>query len=87
MIAFTATQPDRSSSQTLFTLYGSNAEEVTYCDEDGVFQIGSLTLDTPCNLDSLMNVEVLFGNTEISVKARHLATGNRTEERFDFLSF
>ena len=72
----------------IITLYESEKVFFTYCDEPGVYELGSITIpmtDTTGGINRKAEATLRFGGTEIVVSGKDLTTGAEVQAVFDFL--
>ncbi|CAG2218767.1 unnamed protein product [Mytilus edulis] len=69
-----------------FVIFASDKKSPMYTDEDGCFKIGKATIEIS-NSSQSQNVEVefMFGNTELSLHAVEKISGNRCQSSFDLI--
>ncbi|VDI11366.1 Hypothetical predicted protein [Mytilus galloprovincialis] len=68
-------------------IYASHKKDPTYVDEEGCHLIGKAGIDIPCPSEEERSVEVeyIFGNTEISMTAKEKLTGFTCEATFKLI--
>ncbi len=81
------TPMEKDQKQMPFTFYATKKFHPIYIDEQGVTEIGQLTIeraDTSSGLDWKVEVVMYFGKTEIKVEAKDVETGKmeKTSLRF-----
>jgi hypothetical protein len=84
---FTPFQSDAASA--VFALYATAQRTVRYIDEEGVRQIGKVSVTVPNinrGLDRQIELSMSFGGTEITVEARALPSGEPVTATVDFAS-
>lgn len=77
---------DVSFKKVSVSLYASDNEIVSYCDEEGVIFIGNVLLAVPHNDDEKVKLRFSFGSTEFRVEAIDKVTGNVAEGSFEFIA-
>lgn len=73
----------------IFEFFKSSKRRVTYTDENGVEKCGSLVVEMPDptgNKERAVDLEVIFGGTEIKVVGYDHTSQTRRETYIDFLS-
>ena len=69
-----------------FSIYESENNDVTYCDEPGVRKLGSIRFPfDDGNVKRKVEFTLLFGGTEIFVTCKNLANGLEYKAVYDFL--
>ena len=79
---------EQNQLSAVIKIYESEKDEVTYCDEPGTRQLGSITIpmtDTTGGMNRKMEITVRFGGTEIVVNGKDLTTGVDVKAVYDFL--
>lgn len=67
-------------------IYVSNQENPKFVDEEGCRLLGKVTVQLPPGLNNAEIEEIIiFGETEITFRARQLETGRLFETSFDML--
>lgn len=82
---FQALKPDEATLEC--TVYVSNERDPVFVDEEGCTRLGLLTVPLDPHRQGAVEVEetLVFGETELHVQAKDMATGTLYEARFDFL--
>lgn len=64
-------------------------DEILYCDDPSVEEIGRFTIDMPDTRGGLnreVQLDIEFGGTEIQIRGTDVTTGNVAETKIDFLT-
>ena len=81
--------PNKSNILNMhISVHESEKMDVTYCDEPGVYTLGSIIVpmtNTTGDMNRQVEITVRFGDTEIFVHGKDLTTGADVEAVFDFL--
>ncbi|XP_073673533.1 heat shock 70 kDa protein 12A-like [Garra rufa] len=87
--SFISSPADPLQTGIEFTFYSSERQKVQFVDEDGVAQIGSLSVDIPNTdrgTDRQVRLQIKFGSTEMQATATDLESGESRSTRLDFMS-
>ncbi|XP_033743258.1 heat shock 70 kDa protein 12B-like [Pecten maximus] len=79
--------PGNKQNEVEFTVYASN-QIPTYINEPSCFQIGKIKVQRPpqgWNPQAMLQVDILFGGTEFTVKVSDTCQGSSYINKFDFL--
>jgi len=82
---FQALKPDEETLEC--TVYCSDKEDPTFVDENGCRRLGVLTVPLDQSRRGAVEVEetLIFGETELLIQAKDMATGRVYEAYFDFM--
>ncbi|XP_073673530.1 heat shock 70 kDa protein 12A-like [Garra rufa] len=87
--SFIRSPADPLQTGIVFRFYSSERQKVQFVDEDGVAQIGSLSVDIPNTdrgMDRQVRLQIKFGSTEMQATATDLESGESRSTRLDFMS-
>ena len=80
--------PFHDSTEVIVAICTSEKSNVTYCNERGVSELGSIMIpmpDTTGGMSREVEITVCFGGTEIILSGKDLLTGARVQAVYDFL--
>ncbi|MCI0457670.1 MAG: HSP70 family protein [Gemmataceae bacterium] len=79
--------PRAGQNEVTVVFFASPQREVSYTDEDHVFELGRLKVqlaDSTPGLQHQVEASMFFGRTELAVKVRDLTSGRETKATFAF---